>query len=243
MPFICLAGGAGRRPMKRERIMLKRILLGALLLVAGAVHAATEERWDLATDKDGIRVWTREVHGSPLRAFKATMVVRSSLSGLINLIMDTDAAPRWVYRTKRIHLLKRDDARGSFVIRVETDFPWPLTDRDVVVAGQVLQDERSGIVTISSRAVSGPDYPPQPSFVRMPDMEGTWVFRPLGAEMVEVTMLGRADPSGAIPPGIVNLIIDVTPFETMRAMRRVLADPRYQRTPLPQIREPGRPAP
>lgn len=223
--------------------MLKRIILLGLLLVAGIAQAATEERWELATDSDGIRVWTREVPGSPLRAFKATMVVRSSLSGLINLIMDTDSAPRWVYRTERIQVLRRDDARGSFVIRVETDFPWPLSDRDVVVAGQVTQDERSGTVSIVSRSVAGPDYPPHPSFVRMPDMEGTWLFRPLGAEMVEVTMVGRADPSGAIPPGIVNLIIDVTPFETMRAMRRMLADPRYQRTPVPMIREPSRPAP
>lgn len=223
--------------------MLKTIILTALLLVVGVVQAAQEERWEQATDRDGIRVWTRDVPGSPLRAFKATMVVRSSLSGLINLIMDTDSAPRWVYRTDRIQVLKRDDARGSFVIRVETDFPWPLTDRDVIVAGQVTQDERSGVVTIASHSVTGPEFPPHPSFVRMPEMEGTWIFRPLGAEMVEVTMIGRADPSGAIPPGIVNLIIDVTPFETMRAMRRMLADPRYQRTPVPLIREPGRPAP
>jgi hypothetical protein len=223
--------------------MLKRIILTALLLIAGIAQAMPEERWELATDRDGIRVWTREVPGSPLRAFKATMVVRSSLSGLINLIMDTDSAPRWVYRTDRIQVLKRDDARGSFVIRVETDFPWPLSDRDVVVAGQVAQDERTGTVSIISRSVTGPEYPPDPSFVRMPEMEGSWIFRPLGAEMVEVTMLGRADPSGAIPPGVVNLIIDVTPFETMRAMRRMLADPRYQRTPVPMIREPGRIAP
>lgn len=220
--------------------MLKRIMMMTLLLVAGVVQAAPEERWELATDSDGIRVWTREIPGSPLRAFKATMVVRSTLAGLVNVIQDTDNAPRWVYRTDRILLLKRDDSRGTFVIRVETDFPWPLTDRDVVVAGLVTQDERSGTVTIQSRSVSGPEYPLNPSFVRMPDMEGTWVFRPLGNEMVEVTMVGRADPSGAIPPGIVNLIIDVTPFRTMQGLRRLLPDLRYQKALLPQIREPAR---
>lgn len=220
--------------------MLTRIIMMALLLLAGAVHAGPEERWELVTDSDGIRVWTREVPGSPLRAFKSTMVVRSSLAGLINVIQDTDEAPRWVYRTERIQLLKRDDSKGTFVIRVETDFPWPLGDRDVVMAGVVAQDERSGIVTIQSRSVSGPEYPHAPGFVRMPEMEGTWIFRPLGNEMVEVTMIGRADPAGAIPPGIVNLIIDVTPFRTMQGLRRLLPDPRYQKALLPQIREPGR---
>lgn len=222
--------------------MLRKILL--LVLLSMSVTAFAEpERWEPARDSDGIRVWTREVPGSPLRAFKATMVVRSSLGGLVNLILDTDNAASWVYSTDRIVLLQRDVEKASFVIRVETNFPWPLTDRDVVMSGQILQDEKTATVTINSRAINSPEYPPQRNYVRMPDMEGTWVFRPLGNEMVEVTMIGRADPAGHIPPGIVNLIIDVTPYKTMQAMRRQLAGARYQKTPLPQIREPARGAP
>lgn len=224
--------------------MLRKILLIVLMSLSVTALAASEsEKWEPARDSDGIRVWTREVPGSPLRAFKATMVVRSSLGGLVNLILDTDNASRWVYSTDRIVLLKRDVEKASFVIRVETNFPWPLTDRDVVMAGQILQDEKTATVTINSRAINGPEYPPQANYVRMPDMEGTWVFRPLGNEMVEVTMIGRADPAGHIPPGIINLIIDVTPYKTMQAMRRLLAEARYQKTPLPQIREPARIAP
>jgi hypothetical protein len=73
----------------------------------------------------------------------------------------------------------------------------------------------------------------------MPDMAGTWMFRPIGNGWVEVTMIGRANPGGNIPAGVVNLIIHETPLRTMQAMRRVVGEAKYQKTPVPQIREPA----
>lgn len=220
------------------KIMITRFFLISLLFLTGTAAASTE--WSLARDRDGIKVWTRDIPGYPIRAFKAVMVVQSSLAGLVNLVMDTDNASHWVYRTDRIELLKRDEANASFVIRAETDFPWPLNDRDVIVAGRLEQDEKTGTVVIQSHSTPEGAYPVDPKFVRMPDMEGTWIFRPLGAEKIEVTMMGRADPGGNIPAGIVNLIIHETPYRTLQGMRRMLPNVRYQKAPLPQIREPGK---
>ncbi|HET8731288.1 MAG TPA: START domain-containing protein [Moraxellaceae bacterium] len=217
--------------------MLKRLLLCVLMLAAPAMAAADE--WEGGKESHGIRVWTRIEPGSAVRAFKASMIVKTTLSGLVNLIQDTDNANRWVYSTDRILMLKQDVEKGTFVVRAEMNFPWPLTDRDVIVAGQVVQDERTLTVTINSHGISGPEYPVDPNYVRMPTMEGTWIFRPLGSGMVEVTMIGHADPGGHIPPGIVNMLIDMTPRKTLEGMRRLLPDPRYQKTTLPQIREPG----
>lgn len=220
--------------------MLKRILLFVVALVLPTLVLAEAGVWEGGKESDGIRVWTREVPGSPVRAFKATMVVKTTLSGLVNLIQDTENARRWVYSTDRIAMVKQDVEKGSFVVRAQMNFPWPLTDRDVYVAGQVVQDERTLAVTINSRGVSGPEYPVDPNYVRMPSMEGTWLFRPLAGGMVEVTMIGHADPSGHIPPGIVNMLLDMTPRKTLEGMRRLLPEPRYQKSPVPQIREPGR---
>jgi hypothetical protein len=218
-------------------LSFKLLFRGALLFLA-ALGAHADEAWSLARDRDGIRVWTKEIPSYPIRAFKAEMTVKSSLGGLVNLIMDTENANRWVYRTDRIQLIKRDNEKATFVIRVETDFPWPLTNRDVILGGGVLQDEKTGTVTIQSASLPAGEYPENPDFVRMQDMAGTWIFRPIGNGWVEVTMLGRADPGGRIPTGVVNLIIHETPYRTMQGMRRIVGDARYQRTPVPQIREP-----
>lgn len=219
--------------------MLKRILL-LIMLFAPAVVLADAGAWEGGKESDGIRVWTREVPGSTVRAFKASMVVRTTLSGLVNLIQDTDNASRWVYSTERIELIRQDVEKGTFLLRAQLNFPWPLTDRDVFVAGQLAQDERTLAVTINSRGVSGPEYPVDPAYVRMPTMEGTWIFRPLAGGMVEVTMFGHADPGGHIPTGIINMLLDVTPRKTLEGMRRLLPEPRYQKAVMPQIREPGR---
>lgn len=220
--------------------MLKRILLLLGLLVLPTLSLADTGAWEGGRERDGIRVWSREVPGSPVRAFKATMVAKTTLSGLVNLIQDTESASRWVYSTERIDLLKQDVEKGSFVVRAQMNFPWPLADRDVIVAGQVVQDARTLAVTIHSRGISDPDYPEVPGIVRMQVMEGTWIFRPLGNGMVEITMIGHAEPGGHIPPGIVNMLLDMTPRKTLEGMRRMLADPRYQRAQVPQVREPAR---
>lgn len=217
--------------------MLKRLLLCVLILAVPAMAGA--EEWEGGKESNGIRVWTRAEPDSPIRAFKASMVVKTTLSGLVNLIQDTDRASRWVYSTDRILMLRQDVDKGSFVVRAEMNFPWPLMDRDVIVAGQVTQDEHTLTVTINSHGISGPEYPVDPHYVRMTTMEGQWIFRPLGNGMVEVTMIGHADPGGHIPPGIVNMLIDMTPRKTLEGMRRLLPDPRYQKSPMPQIREPG----
>lgn len=219
--------------------MLIRVFFIFLSVLAGTAQASGGE-WQLARDRDGIRVWTRDIPNYPIREFKAVMIVKSSLAGLVNLILDTDNASRWVYRTDRIQLLKQDVESATFLIRVETNFPWPLANRDVVIAGQIAQEEKTGTVSIKSHSVEVAEYAQDPDFVRMPDMEGTWLFRPLGGELVEVTMIGRADPGGNIPSGVVNLIIHETPYRTMQGMRKVLGEARYQKSPLPQIREPSK---
>src|SRR6218665_1930136 len=125
--------------------------------------------WQLAVDSHDVRVWTRTIPDYPIREIRAETTVKSTLNGLVALLMDTDSAARWIYRTDRIDLLKRDDASGSFLIHIMTDFPWPLTDRDAVVEGRITQDASSGMIAVSSHAVTVSAYPATKDFVRMPD--------------------------------------------------------------------------
>ena len=215
--------------------MFSRLVGVALLLLVSVVSQAAE--WELARDRNGIKVWTRNEPGYPIRAFKAVTTVDSSLSGLVSLILDTDHVSEWAYRILGVNVLTRDDDAATFVIYTKTDFPWPLSNRDVVLAGQIAQDEKTKLVTIRSRSTPAGQYPEQPGFLRMPDMVGDWIFRPLGAGKVEVTMIGRANPSGNIPFGVVNLIIHETPYRTLQGLRQVIGADRYQRARLKQIKE------
>lgn len=220
--------------MGLARVVGLFLLMQTVMLVTEGAWAAD---WELARERNGIQVWTRDEPGYPIRAFRAATVVKSSLSGLVSLIMDTDRASQWAYRTTRIDVLRRDDEAATFVIRAETDFPWPLSNRDVVLAGQISQEEKSRTVTIRSRSTPAGQYALRAGFVRMPDMAGDWIFRPLGDGLVEVTMVGRADPGGSIPPGLVSLLIHETPYQTLRGLRKIITEERYQRSRFQKLRE------
>jgi hypothetical protein len=214
-----------------------RIVFSCFVAFFLAVSAQAAD-WELAVDRHEVRVWTRVVPGYPIRELRAETTVKSTLNGLVALLMDTDNAARWIYRIDKIDLLKRDDASGSFLIRVMTDFPWPLTDRDAVVQGRITQDAGTGAISVSSRSVTLNAYPATDDFVRMPDMEGTWTFLPLGQGQVKVVMTMRADPGGNIPAAVINLIVHETPYRTLRGLRDVIAEPKYQSARMSQIREP-----
>lgn len=210
--------------------------LGLVLILACPAPArADEDR--LAIDRQQVKVWTVAEPGQSLRGFRAVTTVRSSLAGLVSLLMDTGAAPDWVYRTRRMQMLRCDEQAGEFTVLAEMDF-WPLPDRDVVVEGRVSQDPASLRVTVESRGVQAAAVPPRPGFVRMPSMRGRWEFRPLGNGLVEVRMSGHGDPGGRIPDFLVNLMIKDTPYRTLLGLRRTIGAAKYQQARIAGIREP-----
>lgn len=192
----------------------------------------------LVVDKKNIKIWTYVVPNSELRGFKAVTVVKSSLSGLVSLITDTENAKRWLYRTSTIDVLKRDDTAHLFTIRVITDLPWPFNDREALVDVRITQDATSGKVRIDSN--ESPDaahYPVKECCVRMPLVQGFWMFKPLANGMVEVTMSGHADPGGNVPAGAVNFLIQEHPYNTLKGLRKVIGDAKYQKSQYPTIHE------
>ncbi|PTQ90991.1 START domain-containing protein [Agitococcus lubricus] len=193
---------------------------------------------NLVTDKQGIKIWTYEVPKSSLYGFKAVTTVKSSLSGLVGLITDTENASRWLYRTDSIDVLARNDNEQNFTIRVVTDFPWPFKDREALVDVRISQDAKTGRVRIdSNESPNAANYPVKSCCLRMPVVQGYWLFKPLANGMVEVTMTGHAHPGGRIPTSIVNLLIQEHPYNSLRGLRKVISDAKYQKMQYPNIKE------
>ena len=216
---------------------LKVIFLLISVLFASVASAyeppANESR--LVLDRQGIKIWAYQVPDSPLYGFKAVTTVKSSLSGLVALIGDTNNARKWIYRTKAVELLERNDNARTFAVRVVTDFPWPFRDRDAVVVGSIDQDPHTFRVRIDSHSAQKPA---KACCVRMPMVEGSWILKPLPAGMVEITMTGHADPGGYIPTGAVNLLVQEYPYNTLKGLRKIIGENLYQQSQLAFITEP-----
>lgn len=198
----------------------------------------TSKNDNLILDKNNIKIWKYKVPQSSLYGFKATTVVKSTLSGLVALITDTDNPSRWLYRTSSIEVLARDDTQQTFTIRVLTDFPWPFTDREALVDVKISQDTKGVVRIDSNQSPYEAKYPIDACCLRMPMVKGYWLFKPLANSMVEVSMSGHADPGGRIPASAVNFLIQEHPYNTLLGLQKVISDIRYQKVVNTHIKEP-----
>ncbi len=196
--------------------------------------APTDERntpKKLVIDRQGVKVWTYQVDGNPSFNYRATTVLNSNLVGAVAAIMDTSYLHEWVPHTRRVQMLSRDDQAGTFTLLMEIDFPFPLKDRDVVVAGTMKQ-QPDGSVLIQNTAVADPRAPVRSDFLRVTAYEGSWILRPIDATHTEITTIGYADPGGILPLAIVNMFVQQQPYLMLRNMKNVVQSARYQRAKL-----------
>ncbi len=224
--------------MNKKQMIL---MLSALTLVSANTLADVQPQGKLAIDRDGVKVWTFKQAGNPIMNFRATTVLDSTLLGAVALVMDTDHSAEWAPYTGKALMLDRNDQAGTFTLRMDLDFPFPLSNRDVVVTGHLSQSA-DGVVTIKNVATEDARAPVRPHFVRVQHYEGLWQFKPLGKSasgkpQVEVTVSGFADPNGMLPLSIVNLFVQQQPFEMLRNMHDFVQAAKYQKATVVGVKE------
>lgn len=237
---------------QRRRVRIARVsglcrwLLGlAWGCVALALSAAAQDTrpWQLVQEDPATdtRVWLRERDGG-VPAFRAATVIDARLSSLAAVLLDETRTPDWVYRAREAVVLRADGpTRG--VTRVVTDMPFPLTDRESVVAWEMVQDPQTLAVTLSGR--DAPDAPPpDPARVRMPTFESRWVLTPRTDGRIDVLFEGVGDPGGVLSLPLLRRFLDAAiwqgPWQTIRALREIVRQPPFPQAVLPFVREPER---
>lgn len=183
--------------------------------------------WNLKKTKNGIKVYTRDIENSNLKELKIILTLESTnLSQIVSVLDDTRAYPSWVYKCKGAKKLAELKDQVS-VDHYEMDFPWPLSDRDLITRSQYTQDRATKVLTIIS--LSEADYLPVKSpMVRMTTHMNKWVFTPLPGNKVRVEYLLSSHPGGFIPSWAVNMAIDYGPVKTMDALRGKLKEKKYR---------------
>lgn len=220
---------------------LRGLAVGLVGAAAGwAAAQDTPWRLHLTDESTGTQIFLRE-RGPELPAFRATARIHARLASLVAVLLDTDAMPEWVYRTRRVVRIEATSPTQG-VSQVITAMPWPLLDREAIVSWQLTQDPATCAVRIEGR--SAPErLPPAPEYVRMPSFASRWTFTPAGQGDVAVGFEGHGDPGGnlAVPllRGFLEAAVQEAPLQTVNALRAMVARPAYRDARLPFICEPG----
>jgi len=215
------------------QLMFYKIILSLLLAITCTMPAMAQDGWKYETEKEGIKVYSRNVPGSKIKALKVECVVKSGAAQLVALLLDVRAAERWVSHTKSCSLIRKvSDAELYYYS--EVSLPWPLENRDFVAHVKVSQDAASRVVTVNAPAIPGV-IAAKKGIVRVSESKGLWLITPLGNGTVKVTYTLQVDPGGIIPAWAVNSLSAQGPLESFQNMRREL--PKYKNTSLPFISE------
>ncbi len=173
--------------------------------------------WSLAKDAEGIKVYVRNVEGSPLREFRGEAQLKATPEDVVKVLRDADAFRKWMPDVAASELLKATDTEQLHYL--DNKAPWPVSNRDGVYH---FTYSRAGDGTVTIRVEAVPGYAPlREGKVRIPQANGQWKLVP-SADSVNVTYQMHASPGGSIPNWLANQTVVDTPYGTLKALRGYL---------------------
>jgi hypothetical protein len=197
------------------------------------INGYGQEDWELKTEKEGIKVYTKTFPDSKYKAIRVDLDLQANLSQIVALLMDVNAGADWVYATKTSVLLKQISP-SEVVYYSEVKLPWPVSNRDFIAQLKATQDAKTKVVTIDGPVV--PDYVPvKEGIVRVTKSVGKWVITPLGPHHIKIMYTLRLDPGGDLPAWLFNLFVTKGPTESFKNLQAELKKPAYAFARLPYI--------
>jgi hypothetical protein len=176
---------------------------------------SAQKDWSLKKDKDDIKIYTRSVDSSKIKAYKAEMTVKSTLDKVKNIIVDGDQLYVWNYKAIDSKLLKKP-SESTYLIWMALDLPWPLRNRDFVTSIKLNRISKD-VIRIDIMAASD-QYEVQEDYLRMISFEGYWLLEQQG-NIVKITHEMYGDPGGNLPSWFVNSTITRAPYYNFAALR------------------------
>ena len=212
--------------------MLKKIVV-ILVLLGVFSDGYAQETWKFHTEKEGVRVYTKSLLTSKIKALKVESILNASASQFVSVIMNIDKSTEWVYNTKSSVLVKQVSPSELFYYS-EVTLPWPAQNRDFIAHIAVTQNPATKTITIDAPCVSG-FVPVKEGIVRVTQSQGRWIVFPISKKQVKVEYTIAVDPGGSIPAWLVNLVASQGPLESFKMLKRQLQKPEYRYASLPYI--------
>jgi hypothetical protein len=192
--------------------------------------------WELKKEEKDInlKIFTRDVDGFNFKEFKGEMLVKTQMTTIATLLLDTHASPEWMYRSEKLEVIEEIDELTAVMYLINTA-PWPVDSRDGVVMLVISQDPESLILKAEINIVKDrlPEYD---EYVRIPYMVGFWLFEPKDDGQILVTYQIHADPGGSLPDWVANSVVVETPYNTMSNMANMLKLKKYQQVKIFNIK-------
>ena len=199
------------------------VMTVGLLLVSISL---TGQSWKLKDEVEGIKVYTRAVENSDIKAVKVECTIEATLSQLTAVLLDIPSSDEWIYATKFCRVQKNISPQ-ELIYHSEIDVPWPARNRDFIVRVKLEQDSITKKLTVDGENL--PHYiKEQEDVVRIMHTESNWTVTPRN-KYLDIVFTLHVHPGGSIPAWLINLFATRGPLETFRNLKSQVKKAEYKK--------------
>ncbi len=122
-----------------------RILLASFILVS--VNTGSKTDWKLRRETAGVKIYTRNVEGSPFEEFKGVVTIpNTTLTSVLDVIMDVQHYPVNFPNCGSAQVLVQK-SKYDDIHYITIKAPWPVTDRDAIYEASTTFQKTAGTPT------------------------------------------------------------------------------------------------
>ena len=193
-----------------------RILLASFILVS--VNTGSKTDWKLRRETAGVKIYTRNVEGSPFEEFKGVVTIpNTTLTSVLDVIMDVQHYPVNFPNCGSAQVLVQK-SKYDDIHYITIKAPWPVTDRDAIYEATTTFSQNGRHAHV--KLIPHGDYTEEnKNFIRVHNGSGFWDLEEVAANTIEVVYQFHADPAGEIPAWLANSVIVSNPLRTLESLR------------------------
>jgi len=171
--------------------------------------------WQLHSNRDGVEVFTADVPGQNLKAFRGIAVIDAPMDKVLAVLGDLPRMPTWFYQMRSAQLVSGNESKGQVYIVIAGI--WPVSDRDAVIDVDTFNINDAVMI----QSVGKPKARPLESCcVRIPSLQSSWLVSSLGPKQTQVIFTTQSHPGGVIPLWLANRVAVDMPRQTLNGLRR-----------------------
>lgn len=197
---------------------MKSVSLNAVIFVflISVFNTSSAEEWKQkrkAQKKEDIAVYMLKSTDKGVHVFKGIAHLPYPKEAIVSIVSEYKNMCRIVYQCKKTWPITIGEQNYTYI---QLSGIWPAKGRDLVI--KQLQTQPN---TMSFTNVDGIVQKTQ-KYIRIVELDNTWVFTPAGDGWTKVELITRINPGGSVPSWLVNAVSVNAPVHTLKNVRKIL---------------------
>ena len=164
------------------------------------------EQWRLDSDKEGVKIYTRQDPITSLSMARGQSTISKPLSAVLPAIQDPKIVSQW---DDSIAINENLEVQGDYVIGRSVDKKKTfVTQRETLMTTTTLKLD-NGSTFIGGQSIEHPKYPPTSEYVRAHIHIWGWLLTPVKGDSnkTDVLYMIYLDPKGWVPTAVFNAFV------------------------------------